>query len=101
MLSELLSAAVSLPWSSDSDGEGLWLLGPGAGIAFYMYHYLRYRNTNKRHAFEHETASQIGNTTGDEALVGRVTGVENARVPGHNSNSPRHRLGQASQFIEE
>lgn len=101
MIIELLAAVVPLPWSSDSEGSALWLIGPGAGIGFYMFHYLRYRNTNQRHAFEHETSSVVENITGQDVVVGRVSGVENRMVPGANSSSPRDRLGQGSEFVEE
>ncbi|MBP1325418.1 hypothetical protein JOF28_000650 [Leucobacter exalbidus] len=93
---------VSMPWSSDSEGSAaLWLLGPGAGIAFYMFHYLRYRNTNQRHAFERETKNTVANVTGDDRLVGRVRDVQNRMVPGDNSSQPRQRLGQATHVTEE
>ncbi len=92
---------VSLPWSSDSDGSALWLIGPGAGIGFYVFHFLRYRNTHQRHAFERDTHTEVLGMTGHDTLVRRVSGVENSKIPGENSSSPRQRLGQGTRFTEE
>lgn len=90
-----------LPWSSDGDGSALWLIGPGAGIGFYVFHFLRYRNTHQRHAFERETHTEVLGMTGHDTLVRRVSGVENSKIPGNNSSSPRSRLGQGTRFVEE
>lgn len=92
---------VSLPWSSDSDGSALWLIGPGAGIGFYVFHFLRYRNTHQRHAFERDTHTEVLGMTGHDTLVRRVSGVENSKIPGENSSSPRQRLGEGTRFAEE
>ena len=41
-----------------SDDGSLWLLaaGPAGGTALYWFLYRYYRNTDKSHDFEHETA---------------------------------------------
>lgn len=103
MITELVTAAFTmpLPWASEDDGGALWLIGPGAGIAFYVFYYLRYRNTHKRHAFERETNTVVDNVTGQDLFMKRVSGVENPKVPGENSSAPRQRLGQNSHFAEE
>lgn len=91
----------SLLWSTDDSGGGLWLLGPAAGIGFYVFYYLRYRNTDKRHAFERETNSEVVGLSGTDKLVGNVRGVENSKISGNNVTSPRQRLGAHSRYIEE
>ncbi|MHA3684487.1 hypothetical protein ACXR2W_09550 [Leucobacter sp. HY1908] len=103
MMIDFGAAAIttSLLWSSESDGEGLWLLGPAAGIGFYVFYYLRYRNTNKRHAFERATKSEVVGLTGTDKLVGNVRGVENSRIAAENLSAPRLRLGAHSRYIEE
>lgn len=83
---------------SESDG-GSWmllLLGPAAGIAFYMAIYFRYRNTNRRHAYERETASQVLDLRVHDRVVGNVTGVQRTSIEGANGSSPRTRLGQGT-----
>lgn len=87
--------------SSDSATNFLWLLGPAAGIGFYALIFLRYRNVNQRHAYERETHCTVANLAAEDHRTGRVSDVENSRIRGANSGSPRSRLGGRSGWSEQ
>lgn len=87
--------------TESSGGEWLWLLGPAAGAGFYLVTYLRYRNVDKRHAYERETACTVEGMTTHDSRTGRVTDVENSRLRGDNVGSPRDRLGAKSTWSEQ
>lgn len=97
MIEDYLFLAAS---SGDDDSPMFWLLGPISAVAFYSMIYLRYRNTNKRHAYEFKTHSEIGEVTGSDTKVGEVKGQENSSITGANASSPRLRLGAASIYTE-
>ena len=86
--------------SSEEGGAWLWLIGPAGGLGFFMWVFLRYRNTDKRHAFERETAAEVLDLRTYDQKTGEVKGVENSRIPGQNSNSPLKRLGSGTTVTE-
>ena len=86
--------------SSEEGGAWLWLIGPAGGIGFFMWVFLRYRNTDKRHAFERETATELLDLRTYDQQTGEVKGVENAYIPGRNSNTPLKRLGAGTTVTE-
>ncbi|MBU3995620.1 MAG: hypothetical protein KKF42_07575 [Actinobacteria bacterium] len=86
--------------SSEEGGAWLWLIGPAGGLGFFMWVFLRYRNTDKRHAFERETAAEVLNLRTYDQKTGEVKGVENSRIPGQNSNAPLKRLGAGTTVTE-
>ncbi len=77
-----------------SDDGGLWLLalGPAGGTALYWAIYRYYRNTDKSHAFERETAVDAKPVTGSDRKIGDVTGVRNSRIGGDNVKAYRERV---------
>ena len=77
-----------------SQEGGLWLLasGPVGATALYWALYRYYRNTDKSHAFEHETSIDAQPVTGSEQKVGTVTGTRDPRVKGNNVNDYRTRV---------
>lgn len=82
-----------------ASGDGaalLWLLGPIAGVAFYFSVFVRYRNTNKRHAYERETSTEVQDMRVHDQVIGNVTGVQRRAIEGENSSSPRARLGRGT-----
>lgn len=81
---------------SDYEGPFFWLLGPVGGIGFYTATYLRYRNTNKRFAYEQHTTSEMTGVQGADRRVSAVRGVTNRRIQGENASSPTTRLGSAT-----
>lgn len=86
--------------SSDDDGPIFWLAGPIGAVGFYSYIFLRYRNTNKRHEYEHKTHAELGQITAYDQKVGEVKGVERSTISNENKSNPRLRLGQGSTFVE-
>lgn len=89
-----------LAQTGDSDGGGsalLLLLGPAAGVGFYLLIFFRYRNTDKRHAYERETSAEVLDLRVHDQVVSRVTGVERSSIQGKNSSSPRTRLGAGTR----
>ena len=77
-----------------SDDGGLWLLamGPAGATGLYWYLYRYYRNTDKSHAFEHETAVEAKPVTGSEQLVDKVKGTRETRIRGDNVAEYRKRV---------
>ena len=77
-----------------SDENGLWLLlaGPAGATALYWALYRYYRNTDKSHAFEHETRVDASPVTGSDARVGQVTGTQDKRIRGDNVRAYRARV---------
>ncbi len=77
-----------------SDDGGIWLLalGPAGGTALYWAIHRYYRNTDKSHAFERETAVEAKPVTGSESKVDTVTGTQATRVPGDNVKAYRQRV---------
>jgi hypothetical protein len=81
-----------------SDDGGLWLLaaGPAGATALYWALYRYYRNTDKSHAFERETAIEAKPVTGSEAKVAEVTGTREKRIGGDNVGAYRKRVERVS-----
>ena len=77
-----------------SDDSGLWLLamGPAGATLLYWALYRYYRNTDKSHAFEHETAVEAKPVTGSEQKVDEVKGTQKARIPDDNVRAYRKRV---------
>jgi hypothetical protein len=55
-----------------------------------LYRY--YRNTDKSHGFEHETAVVAKPVTGSDEKVGEVTGTRETRISGDNVRDYRERV---------
>jgi hypothetical protein len=81
-----------------SDDGGLWLLaaGPAGATALYWALYRYYRNTDKSHAFERETAIEAKPVTGSETKVDEVTGTRETRIKGDNVRNYRDRVNRVS-----
>lgn len=77
-----------------SDDGGLWLLalGPAGGSALYWALYRYYRNTDKSHDFEHETAIVAKPVTGSDEKVDEVRGTQATSIPGNNVHAYRTRV---------
>lgn len=79
------------------DTEGilfLLALGPASAAAFYWAIYRHYRNTDKSHAFEHETAVEVLALSGGEhdRKVDEVRGTQRTRIAGDNVGDHRKRV---------
>lgn len=77
-----------------SDDNGLLLLlavGPAAATGLYWSLYRHYRNTDKSHAFEHETIVNAKPVTGLEQKIGEVKGTQKTSIDGDNVRAYRQR----------
>ena len=78
-----------------SDG-GMWLLllGPAGATGLYWALYRYYRNTDKSHDFEHETAVVAKPVTGSDQdrKVDEVKGTRETRINGDNVRQYRKRV---------
>jgi len=77
---------------SDDGGLALLLLGPAGATGLYWFLYRYYRNTDKSHAFEHETSVEAKPVTGSENKVNEVKGTQKTRIPGDNVGEYRKRV---------
>ncbi|MDZ4784382.1 MAG: hypothetical protein SGJ20_00120 [Planctomycetota bacterium] len=77
-----------------SDDGGLWLLllGPAGATGLYWALYRHYRNTDKSHAFEHETAVEAKPVTGSDEKVDEIKGTQQTRISGDNVAEYRKRV---------
>jgi hypothetical protein len=81
----------------DMDGDAILLLlslGPISAVGFYWAIYRHYRNTDKSHAFEHETAVEVLALTGHEndRKIDEVRGTRDSRIKGENGAQHRQRV---------
>ena len=78
---------------SDDGGQLLLLLaGPAGGTALYWALYRYYRNTDKSHAFEHETEVVAKPVEGGERKVGTNNGTQETSIRGDNVHEYRARV---------
>ena len=77
-----------------SDDGGLWLLalGPAGAAGLYWMLYRYYRNTDKSHAFERETAVDAKPVTGTDRKVDEIKGTRETRIRGDNVHAYRMRV---------
>jgi len=75
-------------------GMALLLLGPAGGAGLYWTLYRYYRNTDKSHAFERETAVDAKAVTGADGdrKVDTVEGTRESRIDGDNVREYRRRV---------
>ena len=76
---------------SDDSGIFLLLLGPAGAAGLYWSLYRHYRNTDKSHAFEHETIVNAKPVSGSEQKVGEVKGTQKTSIDGDNVRAYRQR----------
>ena len=77
---------------SDDGGLSLLLLGPAGATGLYWFLYRYYRNTDKSHAFEHETKVEAKPVTGSDEKVGVVKETRETGIPGDNVREYRDRV---------
>ncbi len=77
-----------------SHDGGILLLGPAGAVGLYWALYRFYRNTDKSHDFEHETAVVAKPVTGADAdeKVDEVKGTRETHIPGDNVREYRKRV---------
>lgn len=76
------------------DDGGLWLLtlGPAGAVGLYWALYRYYRNTDKSHAFEHETDIEASPVSGTDRKISAVSGTQRSRIDGDNVRQYRKRV---------
>ena len=57
-----------------------------SGVAFFIYFFLSYRNSNARHYHEKETKAAMENVRKADKLLQRRTGLTNSRMAGANNS---------------
>ncbi len=77
---------------SDDGGLGILLLGPAGAAGLYWALYRYYRNTDKSHDFEHETAVVAKPVTGTDHKFDEVKGTRETGIPGDNVSEYRERV---------
>ena len=77
---------------SDDASLAILLMGPAGGAGLYWMLYRYYRNTDKSHAFERETAIVAKPVTGTDRKVDEVTGTREKRISGDNVAAYRQRV---------
>jgi hypothetical protein len=77
---------------SDDGGLSILLLGPAGATGLYWFLYRYYRNTDKSHDFEHETAVVAKPVTGSDEKVGEVKGTRDSSISGDNVREYRERV---------
>ncbi|WP_210543464.1 hypothetical protein [Rhodoferax sp. PAMC 29310] len=77
-----------------SEDSGLWLLlaGPAGAAGLYWALYRYYRNTDKSHAVEHETAVEAQPVTGSDHKFDEVKGTRESRISDDNLRAYRKRV---------
>lgn len=77
-----------------SDDNGLWLLalGPAGATALYWGLYRYYRNTDKSHGFERETAVEAKPITGSDQKIDVVKGTQRTVIQGNLVGAYRTRV---------
>lgn len=77
-----------------SDDSGLWLLllGPAGATGLYWGLYRYYRNTDKSHSFERETAVNAKLGTAFDGKIDEIKGTRETRIRGDNVNEFRQRV---------
>lgn len=77
---------------SDDNGLSLLAIGPAAAAALYWALYRYYRNTDKSHAFERETAVKAQPVTGSDEKIGENNGTRETDISGDNVSAYRTRV---------
>jgi hypothetical protein len=72
----------------------LLALGPASAVGFYWAMHRHYRNTDKSHAFESETAVEVLALTGVDAdrKVDETRGTRSRSIQGDNAANHRQRV---------
>lgn len=94
LLTQVLPQLAMAVDSSESDGGEWWLLlaGPAAGAGMYWSLYRYYRNTDKSHSFERETAVVAQPVQGEDHKVDEIRGTRASHTDSHNESAYRRRV---------
>lgn len=93
MITLTLQSVILAAETFESDGS-LWLLalGPAGAVGLYWMLYRFYRNTDKSHAYEHETLIEAQPVRGAEQKVDEIRGTRESGIRGNNVKRFRDRV---------
>ena len=80
--------------SDDSGVLALLAAGPASAVGLYWMLYRHYRNTDKSHAFERETAVDAQPVTGADRKVSEIKGTRKSGIDGNNVRDYRDRVAR-------
>lgn len=81
------SAQILAGSGSDDGASNLAFLFLFSGFVFYGVVYFKYRNVDKRHGHESETASELHNVRAGDRYVRSLKGLSNAKMKGANNRA--------------
>lgn len=87
--------------SDDSGIVALLAAGPASAVGLYWYLYRHYRNTDKSHAFERETAVDTKPVTGTDHKVSEIKGTKKSSIDGNNVRAYRTRVRRIREDLEK
>lgn len=87
--------------SDDSGILALLAAGPASGVGLYWLLYRHYRNTDKSHAFERETAVDAQPVTGSDHKVNEIKGTRKSTIDGNNVSAYRTRVRRVDGDLEQ
>jgi hypothetical protein len=90
---------IPLESSSDSDAALAPLLLCLSGVVYFVYFYLRYRNTDKRHHHERETISSTANLREYNELVKHRTRIRSSEMDGRNDEEVEGTLSRGNERL--
>ena len=88
----ILAVAGLLPLASDDSPVWLLAAGPVGGAGTYWLIYRYYRNTDKSHAFEHETDVRSKPVQGGENKIDHISRTRDSDIDGDNAKRYRQRV---------
>lgn len=81
-------------FDADTEGKQWLLLLPG--IIFFGLMYMRYRNSDARHTYEHETERTVFNLVQDDRFLEHRKRLESSEISGVNNKALRGNLNNMS-----
>lgn len=93
-IADVIAWWITMRLDMDNSGDFLLLVGTISALYFYRALYRYYRNTDKSHAFERETAVEVITLSGSEhdRKVDEIRGTRSSEIDGNNVGEHRKRV---------